>query len=71
MSKYFVDTGEGTEYHDTEESARQSAADWIAEYCTQPEWDEAVDRVCWGEVRQHSIGIPRGDYWTYNLEDVE
>lgn len=71
MALFFVDTGDGVEYHNTAEEARQSAEDWIGEYRTLPEWDEAVDRVCWGEVRQVATEVPKGEYVEYCLEDVK
>lgn len=73
MGLYFVYTGDGIEYHDTEAAARKSAEDWIDEYRTLPEWDEAVDRVCWGDVRQQTKEItvgPEDEYVDYILEDV-
>lgn len=53
--QFFVDTGDGVEYHDTALAAKKSAEDWIDEYRQQPEWDEAVERVCWGVVREYAM----------------
>ena len=72
MSQYFVDTGESVEYHDTAEAAKKSAEEWIAEYQLQPEWYEAVERVCWGVVREHAMPRRHGEndeYVTYELKE--
>lgn len=74
MSLYFVNTGDGIEYHDKEQDAIKSAQDWIDEYRTLPEWDEAVDRVCWGEVRQQTREVTVGDndeFVDFILVDVD
>lgn len=31
-----------------------AAEEWIDAYRTLPEWDEAVERVCWGVVREYA-----------------
>ncbi len=74
MSLYFVSTGDGVEYYHTEQDAIKSAQEWIDEYRTLPEWDEAVDRVCWGEVRQQTREVTVGDndeFVDFILVDVE
>lgn len=68
--RFFVDNGDGTEYYATEAEARKAADDWIAEYQTIPEWDEAVDRVCWGEVREYARGYQNAEYISYKLAPV-
>lgn len=70
--QFFVDTGDGVEYHDTAVAAKKSAEDWIAEYRTMPEWDEAVERVCWGVVREYAMPRWHGEnneYVTYELKE--
>lgn len=56
--KYFgYDPECGFETFETAEQAKQYADDAIA--CYRGEacdgWSEEVDRVCWGELRQHSV----------------
>lgn len=69
---YFVDTGEGVEYYDTEAEAKKSAEDWIDEYRTNGdgEWDTAVERICWGVVREYACPMVHAveGYVDYKLE---
>lgn len=73
MAQFFVDTGDGVEYYDTAEEAKRAAENWIDEYRTLPEWDEAVERVGWGQIRESAW--PRcyekdgGEYVDYSLKE--
>lgn len=75
MPQYFVDNGDGTEYYDTEAEAKKSAEDWIDEYRTLPEWDEAVERVCWGVVREYACPEEKefdgNQYVDYKLKEPQ
>lgn len=73
MAQYFVDNGDGTEYYDTEAEARKAAQDWIDEYRTLPEWDETVERVCWGVVREYAKCVYPNDniYCDFVLKEPE
>ena len=68
MSRFFVSNGDGIEEWETEQEARRSAEGWIAEYRTQPEWDEAVERVFWGEIREYAHAAYKGDFVEYQLK---
>ena len=70
--QFFVDTGDDVEYHESAADAKKSAEEWIAEYRQQPEWDEAVERVCWGVVREYAMPRWHGEkneFVTYELKE--
>lgn len=56
--RYFVDTGEGIEYHETEQAARESADANIDGWKAYGgnEWPEEVKQVCWGVVIERATG---------------
>jgi hypothetical protein len=66
MSRYFVDTGDGIEFCDTEEAAKEQAlkalAYWREESRTSNEWCDQIAEVCWGEVRQVASLNDSGEY---------
>lgn len=76
MPQYFVHNGDGgLEFYDDRVEAKSAAMAWIDEYRTLPEWDEAVDHVCWGLVMQHTIEVDHQgefgrEYVDYVLKDV-
>ena len=75
---FFVDTGDGIEFRNTEDAARQLAAEslefWKKRARTEGEWDDEVDRVCWGEIREKVKAVAvgeGGDYTEYQLRPVK
>lgn len=82
MNKYFAYDNEcGFELFSTAEEAEQHAQDQIDSFREQAAegWPDAVESVCWGEVKQQSemITLNAGDevdidkeYADYHLEDI-
>lgn len=73
VMRFFVNTGDGVEYCDTQEEAIALAQKAIDEWrdCCDPEWPEEVENVCWGPVLGEStmIDIEDGQYANYELTD--
>ena len=71
--RFFVDTGDGFEYCDTQAEAIALAQKAIDNWrdCCNPDWPEEVDRVSWGCVLGESepVEIENGDYLNYKLSD--
>jgi len=77
MRRCFVETGDGIEFKDTEEEAKKLAAEslefWKKRARTEGEWDDEVDRVCWGEIREKVKAVSAGEdgeYTDYQLRSV-
>ena len=73
MPQYFVHDGDGCiDFYDSPEEARAVAKEWIESYRDSPEWDEAVERIWWGLVRQHAVqvDVPGTEFVDYVLKDV-
>ena len=62
----------GFDLHDTAEKAKQSAIDSIEEYRFRADdgWDDDVENVCWGEVRQESVAREKGTTVRFGTVDV-
>ena len=73
MSMFFVNTGDGFDFYNTEEEAIQAAQDAIDDWrdACDPEWPEEVENVCWGKVLGTSIGHESedGKYIEYELSE--
>lgn len=72
--RFFVNTGEGIYYYDTQEeavaAAEQAIKDWKT--CCDPEWPEEVEQVCWGAVLGETLAIESGEnneYVDYKLSE--
>jgi hypothetical protein len=77
MTRFFVDTGDGVHFVDTEAEARKLAAGCLAEFreCSRVdgEWPQEVEQVCWGEIREQVKAIYAGEnneYTDYELKAV-
>lgn len=71
---FFVDCGDGVEIYDTEHEAKEAAQKALEGWreCCDPEWPEEVERVCWGEIRECVVPVPKGEndeYVDYELMD--
>jgi len=78
MWRFFVDTGDGIEFKDTEAEARQLASEslefWKQRARDVGEWDDEVDRVCWGKICEKVKAVAvgdGGDYKDYQLKPVQ
>jgi hypothetical protein len=78
MRRFFVDTGDGIEFKATEAEAKQLAAEsldfWRKRAISEGEWDDEVDHVCWGEIREKVKAVAvgeNGDYTDYQLRHVK
>jgi hypothetical protein len=71
--RFFVDTGDGVEYCETQAQAIALAKRAIEHWrgCCDPEWPEEVDDVCWGEVKGESMMVKNagGAFVGYRLSD--
>jgi len=77
MNRFFVDTGDGVHFVETEKQARKLAAGCLAEFreCArlEGEWRDEVDSICWGEIRESVNGVAVDgdeDYTDYQLRPV-
>lgn len=73
-NKYFVyDADNGAEFFDTEEEAVSEANKCIQWYAKNAHegWDEYVDQVCWGEVKQRGKEFKTGNIVEFEGEMVE
>lgn len=65
MPRYFVNTGDGIEYRDTEEEARKLADEsiefWREHARRYGEWSDEVETVCWGQMIETSKLKPCGE----------
>jgi hypothetical protein len=61
--RFFVDTGAGIEYCETQSQAIALAEQAIEHWREQcdPEWPDEVDSVCWGEVKGESVPVALQD----------
>lgn len=74
MSRFFVDTGDGVHYVETEDKAKKLAAKCLAEFreCAriEGEWRDEVESVCWGAMVEYVTAVAvgdSGDYTDYQL----
>lgn len=77
MGRFFVDTGDGIHFLNTEEEAKSEAekalAFWRDKAGCDGEWDDNVDQICWGEIREQVRAVAvgdGGDYTDYQLRAV-
>jgi hypothetical protein len=72
-TRFFVDTGKGIEYCETQEQAIALAEQAIEHWREQcdPEWPDEVDSVCWGQVMGESVmvEIDGGAFAEYRLSE--
>lgn len=65
MERYFVNTGDGVEYRNTESDARElalkSLESWRERARQSGEWDEEAEQVCWGKIEEVAVPMPCGD----------
>jgi hypothetical protein len=57
--RFFVDTGDGIEYCETQDQAialAERAIEHWREHC-DPEWPDEVESVCWGQVMGESVMV--------------
>lgn len=71
---YFVDTGEGIEYHATEQGAKEAAAA-VLKWCRKEaakcgEWPDGVERICYGRIIGMVSEKVAGEYVDFVMEDV-
>lgn len=78
MSKFFVNTGDGTDLYDTAEDAAAAAQRAIDGWrdCCDTDWPEEVDNVYWGPVFGMSFPESRGENneyeeWVLKPQNVE
>ncbi len=74
MEKYFAyHPGAGFYTYPTAELAIENAEQWIEEYreAADEGWDEAVENICWGEVRQQAKEIKTGVMIIFDGEESE
>jgi len=78
MALFFIDTGDGIEFKNTEAEAKALAAEslefWKKRARDAGEWDDEVDRVCWGPVQEKVKAVAvgdGGDYTEYQLRPVD
>lgn len=76
MARYFVNTGDGVEFHDSLVNAQQAAMDAIEGWrdCCDPDWPEEVEQVCYGEILGESKAVDcgeNGEFVRYELEESE
>lgn len=66
MGRFFVDTGDGIEFCETEQDAKQQAQKaldyWREDARTSGEWPDEIAEVCWGEVKQVANMTDAGEY---------
>jgi hypothetical protein len=71
MDRYFVNTGDGIEYRNTEQDARRlairSLESWRERARQSGEWDDEADEVCWGRLEQVAIPLPASDDGTVDF----
>lgn len=74
MTLFFIDTGDCIEFKKTEAEARALAQEalefWKKRARDEGEWDDEVDRVCWGPVQEKVKAVvvgDGGDYTEYQL----
>lgn len=63
VARFFVHTEESTEVYNTEQEARDAAAEAIAlirEECDD-EWSDEVHSVYWGEIREQARQVRVGE----------
>jgi len=65
MERYFVNTGDGIEYRNTEEDARDLARkaleSWRENARQNGEWNEEAEHVFWGKIQEVAVPMPSGD----------
>ena len=78
--RFFINTGDGFEFADTEEEARRAATEaiefWRRDAIDSGEWDGEVSSVYWGEIRERAKEITvqaddASDKCDYQLRPVE
>jgi len=80
MKRFFINTGDGFEFADTEEEAKKAATEaiefWRRDAIGSGEWDSEVSSVYWGEIRERALEIAvetedESDRCDYQLRPVE